>query len=437
MIGPLEGNGADDESLATDAFPEAQDSKALSSSAAQRPARIRSLDVLRGVGVLGMLAVHIQLFAFPMLARWNPTAYGDFQGVNLGVWLATVVLADGKFIAIFAMLLGVSIVMLPSRAAAEASPVWRTHVRRMAALLVLGLAHAYLLWYGDMLVSLALCGTVVFFARRLSPRRLLVLGGLAFATGSVVTLALAWSLAQGPPDALAEWRDLYTPRPVNIVAEINQYQAGWTEQMRYRVPAAREIQTWHFATYLFWQMTGLMLLGMALYKLGVLSAARSRAFYLRMGVLGFGAGTLLIALGLWRSFVMKWDLLDFTLVSQQLHYWGNLLVALGWTALVMLLCQRGWRLDPVAAVGRMALSNYLLQTLICTTIFYGHGFGLFGQVERAGQFLIVLGVWAFQLLASSAWLGYFALGPMEWVLRWLIYGRRPRFLRLSPAVAEV
>jgi uncharacterized protein len=179
---PLEGNGADDESLATDAFPEAQDSKALRSSAAQRPARIRSLDVLRGVGVLGMLAVHIQMFAFPMLARWNPTAYGDFQGVNWWVWLATSELADGKFITIFAMLLGVTIVMLPDRAAEGAMPVWLTHVRRMAALLVLGLAHAYLLWYGDMLVALALCGTVVFVARRISPRWLLVLGGLVFAT---------------------------------------------------------------------------------------------------------------------------------------------------------------------------------------------------------------------------------------------------------------
>jgi uncharacterized protein len=81
----------------------------------------------------------------------------------------------------------------------------------------------------------------------------------------------------------------------------------------------------------------------------------------------------------------------------------------------------------------MALSNYLLQSVICTTIFYGHGFGLFGRVERTGQFLIVLGVWAFQLLASSAWFGYFAVGPVEWVTRWLVYRRRPIFLR-PPAV---
>src|SRR5438309_11624897 len=84
--------------------------------------RIASLDVLRGVGVLGMLAVHIQLFAFPSLARWNPTAYGDLRGLNWWVWLATFVLADGKFIAIFAMLLGASIVM---QSADRAGPAWR------------------------------------------------------------------------------------------------------------------------------------------------------------------------------------------------------------------------------------------------------------------------------------------------------------------------
>jgi len=398
--------------------------------------RIRSLDVLRGVGVLGMLATHISLFAFPSIVRWNPTAYGDFRGVNWWVWLATSLFADGKFIAIFAMLLGASIVMLPVRPADGAVPVWRLHTRRMVALLVLGLLHAYLLWYGDMLVALALCGTVVFFVRRLSPRWLLILGGLTFAIGSVVTLALMWSLVQGPPDALAEWKDQYTPLSVNIASEIIQYQAGWVEQMRYRVPAAREIHTWYFITRLFWQMAGLMLIGMAFFKLGVLSGARSRGFYRALAVFGFGGGILLISFGLWRSFATNWDLLDFMLVSQEPRYWGNLLVALGWVAVVMLLCQRGWQLSPVAAVGRMALTNYLLQSLICTTIFYGHGLGLFGQVDRAGQSVIVLGVWAFQLLTSSVWLGCFALGPVEWLLRWLIYGRRPSFLRSSPAVAE-
>jgi uncharacterized protein len=396
--------------------------------------RIRSLDVLRGVGVLGMLVVHIQLFAFPSLARWNPTAYGDFRGLNWWVWLVTAVLADGKFISIFAMLLGVSIVMQSGRAGNRAISAGRAHVRRMTALLVLGLLHAYFVWYGDMLVPLALSGLIVFLARRLSPRRLLVLGGVVFGAASALSFALTWTTAQSDPVALAAWRAQWTPRPAVIALEIAQYRGGWSEEMAHRVPAALETQTVYFVTHLLWQMTGLMLIGMALFKLGVLSAARSRAFYLRMGAFGFGTGTLLISLGLWRSFVTKWDLLDFTLVSEQLHYWGNLFVALGWTALVMLLCQRGWPLRPVATVGRMALTNYLLQSVICTTIFYGHGFGLFGRVDRAGQFAIVLAVWAFQLLASSAWLGYFAVGPVEWVTRWFVYRRRPIFLRSSPAV---
>jgi uncharacterized protein len=382
-----------------------------------------------------MLAVHIQLFAFPRVARWNPTAYGDFTGLNWWVWLATSVLADGKFITIFAMLLGVSIVMLASEAGDRAVSAWRAHLRRMTVLLTLGLLHAYLLWYSDMLVPLALSGAVAFFARRLSSGRLLVLGGLAFATASVLSFALTWSTAQSDPVALAAWRAQWAPRPAIINLEIAQYRGGWLEQMAQRVPAALELETVQFVTRLLWQMGGLMLMGMALFKLGVLSAARSRTFYLRLGTVGFGGGILLNALGIWRSFATGWDLLDFVLVSQQLHYWGDLFVALGWVALVMLLCQRGWRLRSVAAVGRMALTNYLLQSVICTTIFYGHGLGLLGRVDRAGQLAIVVGIWTFQLLASVAWLRYFAVGPVEWLTRWVVFRRRPTFLRSSPAVA--
>ena len=412
----------------------AEGSKGLNVAAAQETNRIWSLDVLRGVGVLGMLAVHIQLFAYPSLTRWNPTGYGDLQGVNWFVWLATRVLADGKFISIFAMLLGVSIVMLAAEAGSRGVSAWPVHMRRMAVLLVLGLLHAHLLWYGDMLVPLALSGAVVFFFRRLSPGKLLVLGALSLAMASALPFALTWLTAQSDSAALAAWREQWTPRPEIVALEIAQYRGGWLEQMEHRVSAALDTEIVSFLTRLLWQMTGLMLLGMALFRLDVLSAARSRAFYLRMVALGFGAGVLLNALGIRRSLATDWDLLDYALVSQELHYWGDLLVALGWTGLVMLLCQSGWLLRPVAAVGRMALSNYLLQSVICTTIFYGHGFGLFGHIERAGQVAIVAAVWAFQMVASSVWLRYFSVGPIEWVTRLLVFGRRPVFRRPSPAV---
>jgi uncharacterized protein len=397
--------------------------------------RVASLDVLRGLGVLGMLAVHIQLFAFPSLVRWNPTAYGDFSGLNWWVWLLNSIVADGKFISIFAMLVGASIVMRPEGASNAAASAWRQHLLRMGTLLVIGLLHAYLLWYGDMLAALAVCGTIVFAARGVSPRWLLVLGGVSLAIGSGLSLALTWVTAHFDPVALFLWQEQWAPRPETIAVEIAQYRGEWAEQMQHRVPAAWEFHAWSFPIRYVWQMSGLMLLGMAFFKLGVLSAARSRTFYMRMTALGFGAGALLIAIALWRSMATQWELLDYVMVSQELRYWGNLFVALGWVGVVMLVCQAGWPVRAIATVGRMALSNYLLQTVICTTIFYGHGFGLFAHVDRAGQFAIVLGVWLFQLAASSVWLRYFAVGPVEWATRWVVFGRRPRFLRWSAAGA--
>jgi uncharacterized protein len=104
-------------------------------------------------------------------------------------------------------------------------------------------------------------------------------------------------------------------------------------------------------------------------------------------------------------------------VGTQLSYWSDLTVGLGWIGLVMLLCRAGWRARAVAAVGRTALSNYLLQTVLCTTIFYGHGLGLFARVERVGQLLIVVGIWIVQLAWSVWWTRRFAVGPLEWVWR--------------------
>src|SRR5262249_17360535 len=163
---------------------------------------------------------------------------------------------------------------------------------------------------------------------RLSAGKLLVLGVSVFAIGSLLSFALTWSTAHADPAALAAWRAQWAPRPETIALEIAQYRGRWLEQMAHRVPAALHIETSYFVPHLFWQTAGLMLIGMGFFKAGVLGAARSRSFYLRMGAFGFGIGALLNALGIWRSFATSWDLLDFSLISQPLHYWGNLFVAL-------------------------------------------------------------------------------------------------------------
>src|SRR5262249_51381042 len=152
----------------------------------------------------------------------------------------------------------------------RAVPAWPVHMRRMAVLLMLGLMHAYLLWYGDMLVPLALSGAVVFFARRLSPGWLLILGGFTFAIASALSFALTWSTAQSDPAARAAGKEQWPPHPAIIAREIAKYGGGWPQQMPHRTPAPLERERVAFVPRLFWQMTGLMLLGMALFKLGVL-----------------------------------------------------------------------------------------------------------------------------------------------------------------------
>jgi uncharacterized protein len=230
----------------------------------------------------------------------------------------------------------------------------------------------------------------------------------------------------------AELTTHLTPSPDAIAWEVTRYRSGWLEQMAHRVPTALRYETYYLATRGLWQMTGLMLIGMALLRLGVLTAARSLAFYAIMAVSGFAAGLPLVVYGVSRSVSSGWAADQYLGVDSQLNYWGGLLMTMGWIGSVMLLVRLRARMRPLASIGRLALTNYLLQTVICTTIFYGHGFGLFARIERVGQIAIVLAIWALQLVLSVCWLRRFDQGPVEWVWRCLAYGRlvsirRPRF----------
>ena len=166
-----------------------------------------------------------------------------------------------------------------------------------------------------------------------------------------------------------------------------------------------------------------MLLGMGLFKLGVFSAERSKGLYLVLVGVGGLVGLPLIIYGIIRNSELGWPPSTF-FVGLQFNYWASISVSLGWVGVVTLLYMRGplaSLMARLAAVGRMALSNYLLQTIICTTIFYGHGLGYFGYVSRVGQIYIVVLIWVGLLLVSPWWLDRFRYGPFEWLWRSLTY----------------
>jgi uncharacterized protein len=174
----------------------------------------------------------------------------------------------------------------------------------------------------------------------------------------------------------------------------------------------------------------MMLIGMGVYKLGLLSGSASARTYSTMLAVGLLIGLPIVAFGAWSMEASGWAHDYAMFIGSQYNYWGSVLVCLAWSAGVMLLWRaagRAWITRSLAAVGRMALTMYLMQTLVCTTIFYGHGLGLFGQVERVGQAGIVVAIWALQLALAPWWLARFRFGPAEWLWRSFTYGRRQPF----------
>ncbi|HLJ92928.1 MAG TPA: DUF418 domain-containing protein [Gemmataceae bacterium] len=419
---------------ALDAIPEAE--------------RIGSLDVLRGLAMLGILVMNIQSFAMIEAAYSNPTAYGDLEGANYAVWLLSHVLADQKFMTIFAMLFGAGIVLMTSRREKAGLTSAGVHYRRMGALALFGLLHAYLLWYGDILFSYALCGMLVYPLRRLHSGIQLVLGIVCIAAPSVLLLLLggllAWiSASPHVSEAVREQikeglQRSWQPSAEVIEAELAAYRGSWLQEFEERWPSTLAVQTAGFLFLVFWRAGGLMLVGMALFRLGFFSAARSSATYWGLVAAALCLGVPVILYGVQWNFAEEWDALYAIFIGTQFNYWGSILVSLGWVGLAMLVYQQPWLrklIRPLAAVGRMAFTNYLMQTVICTTIFYGYGFGLFGRVDRVGQIGIVFGIWIFQILASLLWLHLFRLGPAEWLWRCLTYGKVPLLWRETKAAS--
>ena len=379
--------------------------------------RITSLDALRGFALLGILVINIRVFSMPEQTLLNPNVYGDFTGLDYWTWFLGHVFAQSKFITIFSALFGAGVLLFVESKEEKGQDAVRLHLRRTAVLIAIGLLHAYLLWYGDILVTYGLTGIFLLFVRDLDARRLTTLAGVFLLFVPAIELFAAVSI--GGEAIAAQWQ----PAEAAIREQVATYRGGWLDQMSHRVSSSFQRQTSGFIGQSFWRVGGVMLLGMALYKKGVLTDERSTAFYRRLvagGVVGVGivvAGVAYVEANDWSA--------GAALYWRQFNYVGSLLVAGGYVGLVTLFVRwrgEGLATRALAAVGRTAFTNYLLQTVVATTIFYGHGLGLFGSVSRVEAMGIVVAIWAVQVPLSVLWLRYFRFGPVEWVWRTLTYG---------------
>jgi uncharacterized protein len=417
--------------------------------------RIDSLDLLRGIAILGIFLMNTQSMSMPQDAYTNPAAYSPeylpgqgfppdgeslrmVTGLNYVVYVIVHLLADMKFITIFSMMFGAGIVLQSERAARRGRNPWGVHYARMAVLLLFGLLHAYGLWYGDILVSYAICGIVLAPLRKLPAAVLSLLGIVLIGTVSFISLAdiEGWHFRVLQQLQLVS-STLYHG---GINQELEAYRAGWWHQMNHRAWESLRAQSVDFLMWTFLRCGGCMLLGMALHRVRFFQGAWTRGAYAMLAAFLIPIGWVLSGAGVLFNQEIGWSqeyvkLFSVWGLGAAFNYWGSLLSALGYMCGGVLLAMwgaaaGGWLLQaalvPIRAVGRTALSNYILQSVVGTTLFYGHGFGLFGRLSRAELLIVVTGMWVVQLIISPLWLRYFRQGPLEWLWHFLVYGKAGR-----------
>lgn len=398
------------------------------------PSRIITLDIIRGVAVMGIFSVNVVAFAMIEAAYLNPGAFGGYHGADLVTWLANFVIVDGKFRSLFSMLFGASMLLVIERAKASVKSPAAVHYRRMIVLLMIGLFHFYVIWFGDILVLYAAVGMIAFLFRRSSMKTILIWAASLFAIMTILPATtivrlrdadLAAHSRGATRDQVESWNAFVSwlvAQPARDALETRAMRGRLPERVAYNVSdrlfaPLSGISSWGFATL------GLMLVGMAGYRSGFLTGAWPDRVYRQIalstlivgGLLSLGFGLLLIA----DHFYLPWLFAaGFTL--EIVH----LAMALGYAALIILLSRNfGWFARRVAAVGRAAFSNYLGTSILAALLFYGDGFALFGRLSRFQAWLFVPIFWLLMLAWSKPWLDRFHYGPLEWLWRSLSRGQ--------------
>ncbi len=410
--------------------------------------RIASLDVVRGVAVMGILAMNIVGFAMPFQAYMNPLAFSDASTADMVSWAFSFIFIDGKMRGLFSFLFGASMLLVIQRAEESGQSPASVHYRRMAWLLVFGLIHFYFIWFGDILSAYALTGMVAFLFRGLSVRALirwaiflLVLQFLLFASFAGGAAFLAASAAQpgADPAMVAEWKELksflgpLTGQP--LAEKLALFQGPWVDR------ASDQLDDWSepFTNSLTFgaETLAYFLLGMAAFKSGFLTGEWSLGRYRRWAVIGVGLTVPAYALLAWIQYRDSFSVPVQIGLSMAATTPLRAAMIVAYAAIIILLARRGGAfVDRVAATGRAAFTNYLGTSILMTILFHGHGLGLYGSLSRAELWIPVIGTCALMLLWSKPWLDRYRYGPLEWLWRSLARARLEPMRRSRVPVDE-
>jgi uncharacterized protein len=384
------------------------------------PERITLIDCLRGAALLGILVANMRGFNAPLKAYENPTLMWTWMPDRV---MQAIVdwLVSGKFITIFATLFGIGFAIQMDRAVARGlTPAF--YLRRMAGLLLIGTLHAFGVWWGDILITYAACGLFLPLFRNLSQRALLVWGHILywFINGIATIFWIAMMFSPEKP---------HEEHGRSVQELIRMYSSGTIREI-----FSARTEEWLDANGMLIFLTrvlALFVFGLYIWRQGYLARPSEHFdWWRRMQRLGFPIGLIGNALAvalLWFYQPDPMQLSGVTVLFFLISSFAVPALSLAYSATIVLLWQHTrarQRLMPFSYVGRMALTNYLTQSIVCTTIFYSYGLGLYGRVGPLADVLLALVIYALQVPLSKWWLTRYRYGPAEAAWRWMTYGSR-------------
>lgn len=390
--------------------------------------RIAPLDIVRGVAVMGILAMNIVGFAMPFAAYTNPVAYGAHSPADLASWAFSFVFVDGKMRGLFSFLFGASTLLVIERAEASGLSPASVHYRRMIWLLLFGLAHFYLIWFGDILSLYALCGMILFAFRNLETRTLIAWGvgfvavqTLFFGGFGMSALYMGSHAAALDAETARQWQELqnqFGPQTGTALArDMALFLGPWPALVHHQV-AERGAEPFMSLLFVGWETMGYMLFGMAALRSGFFRGDWSVSAYRKVALIGLAVCIPAYAALAWAIHAHDYGV-DWVIA---LGFGATVplrpLMVFAYAALVILMTRGGGALVArIAAAGRAAFTNYLGTSILMTGLFYGWGLGLYGSLTRIELWIPVLVMWALMLAWSKPWLDRFRYGPFEWLWR--------------------
>ncbi len=393
--------------------------------------RIQILDILRGFALFGILLVNMTIFSHPIQAILFPTdpatPWYDRAAEGLIRFLG-----EGKFYSLFSLLFGLGFTLLMDRIEARGGRFVPLYLRRLFVLLGIGMVHAFLIWMGDILIMYALFGFLLILFRKARPRTLLIWAIILIITPLLFNAAATGlvSLGRSVPEAAKQIDLAFAQTEANYIADMERaYQVyasgGFAEITRQRVYDYASMGPSSFFVMGF-NVMAMFLVGAYFGRRQIFqNLETNRNFFRKLLLWGLLIG--LVGNALYATIIMPLSLIRLSgplLLATVGQGIGAPLLSLAYTsALCLLALSPRWsrRLQVLAPAGQMALTNYLMQSVICTLIFYGYGLGLYGQVGTAAGIGLTVAIYLLQVLLSQWWMKRFRYGPAEWLWRSLTY----------------